>query len=152
MNMDLDTKHFLACIECGKVVMGKQTHTKNKNKKEKEKSKLMASSDSGEYRLMVTLCHTCDPMDKIRGAVDLEGVMLHINKRMIKTWCVYLALIVGGSIKMDEYGDGKVQVINRGEFVHSANNTYELTTIKIDPDKPEDETTVMCSHLVTGFF
>jgi hypothetical protein len=143
VNMDLESKQFLACITCGRVVMRIQTHTK------KKKNTLMASS---EYRLMVTLCHACDTADKIRGAFDHEGVILHINKRMVETWYVYLALtkLVGGSIRVNDYGNGTVQLINRSEFIHTAND--ELTTIKIHPDKPEDAIAVMCPNLVTGFF
>jgi hypothetical protein len=122
------------------------------NAHEEEEEELMASS---EYRLMVTLCHTCDTTDKIvRGAFEHEGVMLHINKRMIETWYVYLALtkLVSGSIRVNDYGNGTVQLINRSEFIPTANDTDELTTIKFHPDKPEDAIAVMCPHLVTGFF
>jgi hypothetical protein len=40
VNMDLESKDFLACITCGRVVMRMQTHTKKK----KKKNTLMASS------------------------------------------------------------------------------------------------------------
>jgi hypothetical protein len=61
-----------------------RTHSRKKNKK--KKNTLMASNHSGTYQLMVTLCHTCEPTDKIRGALGHEGAMLHIKKRMIVTW------------------------------------------------------------------
>jgi hypothetical protein len=130
VNMEREPKHFLACITCGRVVMRIQTH--EKMKKKKKKNTIMASSVSSENRLMVTLCHACDTTDKIRSAFDHEGVVLHINKRMIETWYVYLALtkLVGGSIRVNDYGNGTVQLIKRGEFIHTANDTYELTTIK----------------------
>ena len=53
---------------------------------------------------------------------------------------------------VDDYGNGTIQLLNRGEFIHTANVTYELTTIKIHPDSPEDATALMCPHLITGFF
>jgi hypothetical protein len=59
---------------------------------------------------------------------------------------------VGGSIKVNDYGNGTVQLINRGEFIHTADETYDLTTIKIYPDNPEDALPEMYQHLVTGFF
>lgn len=115
---------------------------------------MKASSDSSENQLMVTLCHACDKMDKIRDEFDHEGVVLHINKRMIETWDVYTALtkLVSGSITVDDRGNGTVQLINRGEFIHTTNDTYKLTTITIHPDKSEDAIPGICQHLVTGFF
>jgi hypothetical protein len=67
---------------------------------------------------------------------------------------VYLALtkLVAGSIRVDDYSNGTVQLINRSEFIHTANDMYELTIIQIHPDKPEDAITVICPHLFTGFF
>jgi hypothetical protein len=60
-------------------------------------------------------------------------MIMHINRRMIETWYVYMALtkLVGESIEVDDYGNGTIQLINRGEFIRTANDTYELTTIKI---------------------
>lgn len=53
---------------------------------------------------------------------------------------MYIALtkLVSGSIKVDDRGNGTVQLINRGKFIHTTNDTYKLTTITIHPDKSED--------------
>jgi hypothetical protein len=96
-----------------------QTHMRKK----KKKNTPMGSDESSEHELMVTLCHVCDPKDKIRSAFESEGVLFHINKRMIETWYVYLALtrLVSGSILVKDHGNGTVQLINRGEFMHTEN-------------------------------
>jgi len=150
MNMDLEATQFLACIECGKVVMRKQTHIMKKKKKDT----LMGSSDSNEHELMVTVYYACDQTDKIRGAFDHKGLIFNINKRMIETWYVYLTLrkLVNKIIRVKNYGNGTVQLINKGKFIHNGNNMYELTTINIHPDNPEGAIAVMCQHLVSGFF
>jgi hypothetical protein len=69
---------------------------------------------------------------EVNSQVD-KGMIMHINRRMIETWYVYMALtkLVGESIEVDDYGNGTIQLINRGEFIRTANDTYELTTIKI---------------------
>jgi len=99
-NTESDSKQFLARIAYGKVVMRMYTYTK------KNRDTLMASS---KYRLMVTMCRTCDETDKIRNvsAFDDKGMIMHINRRMIETWYVYMALkkLVGESIKVDDYGN-----------------------------------------------
>jgi hypothetical protein len=76
---------------------------------------------------MITMCRTSDETDKIRNMSAFD------DKGMIETWYVCMALtkLVGESIKVDDYGNGTIQLINRGEFIHTANYTYELTTIKI---------------------
>ena len=149
MNMDLETKEFLACIECGKVVMRMQIHNNNKNKNKRTQ---LGSIDRSNHELMITLCHMCDPTDKIRGTFDDEGLVIKINKRMIETWYVYAALtkLVNGAIRVEDRV-GKVQLVNRGEFIHTGKDTYELMTIEIYPDSPEDAIPAMCQHR-TGFF
>ena len=103
MNTESESQHFLACITYGKVVMRMYTYTK------KNRDTLMASS---KYRLMVTMCRTCDETDKIRkmNAFDDKGMIMHINRRMIETWYVYMALtkLVGESIKVNDYGNGTI--------------------------------------------
>ncbi|KAL9634442.1 MAG: hypothetical protein Q9164_004088 [Protoblastenia rupestris] len=152
--MEIESQHFLACITCGRVVMWMQIHENIPEKRKKKINTKTASSDSGGNWLMVTLCHACDRTDQIRDAFSHEGVILHINKRMIETWYVYLALtrLVDGSIRMNDDGNGTVQLVNRGKFIHNTNATYELKTIKIHPDRPEDVIPEVCQHLVTGFF
>ena len=77
---------------------------------------------AGQYRpqQMITLCHMCDPTDKIRGTFFDEGLVININKRMTETWYVYAALTksVNGGIRVEERV-GKVRLVNRGEFIHT---------------------------------
>ena len=149
--MDLETKEFLACIECGKAVMRMQAH--NNKKPKKNKNILLGSSDHCNHELMITRCHMCDPMDKIRGTIDDEGLVMNIQKRMIETWYVYVALekLVEGSVRVKDGGFGKVQLMKRGEFIYTGNDTYELMTVEILPDSPEAAIAAMCQHR-TGFF
>jgi hypothetical protein len=114
------------------------------------------STNRGKHQLMVTLCHTHDSEDKIknRNAWSDTGVDVSINRRMIKTWYVYQALmkLVNGAIEVDEHEESNIRLINRDEFVHSKSDIPELTTITIDPDDPEDAIAQTWPHLITGSF
>lgn len=84
INIKLESKEFLACIECRKVVMRMQTYIK------KKKNTLMASFN---HCLSVTLCYLCDKVNNIRNssAWDNKGMVMHINRCMIEI-CVELVL------------------------------------------------------------
>jgi hypothetical protein len=100
MNTDQESKHFLACVECGGVVMGTLVPTKKKKSTSKSGSKA---------RLKVTYCGKCDMTDMIKkpSTFDDQGVRLSINRRMIETWYVYRALTkyAEGGIAVDDDND-----------------------------------------------
>jgi hypothetical protein len=150
MNADQESKHFLACIECGDVVMG--TLVPSKKKKSISKS-------SSKARLKVTYCGKCDTTDMIKKSTTFadQGVRLSINRRMIETWYVYSALMkyVGGGVEVDDDNDiptSTIRLVNKDEFIHPRNGTYELTTINVHPDNPEEAFVETSPHLVSGFF
>jgi hypothetical protein len=41
---------------------------------------------------------------------------------------------------------------NRDDFIYPKSEIYELTTINIHPDDPEDAIAQTCPNLITGFF
>jgi hypothetical protein len=45
-----------------------------------------------------------------------------------------------------------IRLVNKDEFIHPRNGTYELTTINIHQDNPEDAFVETSLHLVSGFF
>jgi hypothetical protein len=137
MNTKPEPKEFLACVVCGEVVMRIHTY----KKKKKEKNTPVASS---KHRLNVTLGRLHDD----------EGMIMHINMRMIESWYVYTALtrLVGETIEVYERGNDTIKLINRDEFIHTGRETYELTIIEIRPDEPKDANALTFPHLVTGFF
>jgi hypothetical protein len=69
MNTKPEPKEFLACVVCGEVVM--RMHMYKKKKKKKKKTPVASS----KHRLNVTLGR----------AHDDEGMIMHINKRMIES-------------------------------------------------------------------
>jgi hypothetical protein len=150
VNIDQESKHFLACVECGLAVMGTLAPS--------WKKKLISTSRS-KARLKLTYCGKCDMTDMIKkpDTFDDSGVRLSINRRMIETWYVYRALMkyVGGNVELNEDNDTPtttIRLINKDEFIHPRNGIYELTTINIHPDNPEDAFVKMSPHLVYGFF
>jgi hypothetical protein len=123
------------------------------------KKKKSISKSSSKARLKLTYCGKCDMTDMIKkpDTFDDQGVRLSINRRMIETWYVYRALMkyFGGNIGLNDDNDtptSTIRLINRDEFIHPRNGIYELTTINIHPDNPEDAFVKTSSHLVSGFF
>ena len=119
-------------------------------------AKKKKSTSGGGHRLMVTLCRKHDSTDimRNRGAHSDSSVDIIVNRRMIETWYVYKALskFVDGVIEVYEVAGENVRLINRDEFIHTKGDSYELTTITIHPDSPEDAFVETSPHLVTGFF
>jgi hypothetical protein len=153
MSTDSEPKQFLACITCGNVVM----RTPMEQKK---------STSDNKHQLRVTLCRGCDGTIKIRkSGPGSKGVVMSINKRMVETWYVYTALtkLVDGDVDIVcEHNESGVSLINRDDFInpetyygYGAKPTtinYELTTVMIPPDNPENASAQTCPRLITGFF
>ena len=58
-----------------------------------------------------------------------------------------LTKLVNGIIELDgEHGRPAIRLINRDEFIRGG--TYELTTITIYPDDPENAIAQTCPHLI----
>jgi hypothetical protein len=57
MNIDLESKHFLACVECGLVVMGTLAPFWKKK---------LISTSSSKARLKLTYYGKCDMIDMIK--------------------------------------------------------------------------------------
>ena len=142
MNLDQESKHFLACVECSDVVMGT----------------LVTSNSGSKPQLKVTYCGKHAVTNSLRSSSPFlgPGVGLSINRRMIETWYVYRALVkyVGGDIEVGDNleNSSTIRLVNKDDFIHPKNVTYELTTIKIHPDNPEDAFMETWPNLVTGFF
>ena len=61
--------------------------------------------------------------------------------------------LMDGATELDEdTGEHAIRLINRDEFIHSEDGIYELTTITIYPDDPDDAIAQRHPHLITGFF
>ena len=140
MEEEIDSKTFLACIDCGAVVM-RVSYSFEKRK-------------CADDELMVTICYTCDMGDKTKGAVHDTPTIKHINHLMITTWYVYQALtkLVKGPLLVKGDSIDKVPIIHRDKFIHDRTDKYELTTVIVPPDDPQDAIACECPHLTTGIF
>ena len=137
----LDVISFLACIECGYVVM-------------RIASEAMKENPGDKNELMITICHTCDKENSIGNAITNQGTIKFINQRMIETWYVYQVLkkLTKASVVVKGDGNGKVRLINRSDFIHDTTDEYELTSIDISPNDEGQEIATACRHLMSGFF
>ena len=120
-------------MTCGKVVMRVKVPMRTKKK----------SVGVAKHLLRITLCRRCDHTNMLKNSntFDTDGVTLLINRRIVETWYVYTALkkLVDGDIEVVTNEDKSViRLINRHEFIHTDADNYELTTITIDPNDPED--------------
>lgn len=149
MNAEQEAKHFVACVECGEAVMATVVASKKKRSISKSGSK---------YQFKVTFCgkHKMAGIIKSSSTFDDHGVRVSINRRMVETWYVYLALMkhVGGDIELEEDDEnpGAIRLVNADEYIHPKYVTYELTSIKVNADNSEDHSVEMYPKLMTGFF
>ena len=79
---------------------------------------------------------------------------MNINRSMIERWYVYTALtkLVNKSVEVNANDNNIIRLVNKDDFIHSAKNAYELTTVQIHSDDLKKTVAVMCLYLVTGFF
>jgi hypothetical protein len=134
MGSELESKQLLTCMTGGRVVLRVHVPTKMMMKK---------SISGGKHQLKATLRCRCNGTNTIRSSntFNNRGVVMSINRRMVETWYVYTALkrLVDGSIDVFEnYDKAVINLVNRDEFNHTNTDNYELTTINIHPDTPEE--------------
>ena len=152
MSTEPNSTRFIACLECGGVVMATLMPLKDKKTQ---------SNTSGKARFNVTYCRKCVPTFTIRRTNEPShlGVVMSINKRMVKTWYMYRALarLMDEAIDVDgddnETAPSTIKLISRDEFIHPGKkDTYALSSITIDASNPGEAVAQMCPYLLTGFF